>query len=143
MELEQVHKYVERYLESDTTLEEEQVLYAYFSQSSVDETLAHYKPYFAAIAQQREQRFTRNFDSSKKSKPLPLKRISAVAAAAIAGVFILHQATKPPTLTTEEIAFQEFKTNMYLVAEQLNKGKQGVAYIETFNQTTNKYLKKD
>ena len=109
----------------------------------MDETLAHYKPYFAAIAQQREQRFTRNFDPSKKSKPLPLKRISAVAAAAIVGVFILHQTTKPPTLTTEEIAFQEFKTNMYLVAEQLNKGKQGVAYIETFNQTTNKYLKKD
>jgi hypothetical protein len=47
----------------------------------------------------------------------------------------------PQQPSPEEIAFEAFKTNMYLVAEQLNKGKQGVAYIDTFNETTNKYLK--
>lgn len=141
MELKQVHKHLERYLESSATLAEEQALYAYFSQPNVDKSLVHYKPYFTAIAQQREERFSGNFKPKLKSKKVQFKRLAAVAAAAIAGVFILQQTVVTTQPSPEEIAFEEFKTNMYLVATQLNKGMQGVAHIETFNQTTNKYLK--
>jgi len=141
MELKQVRKYIDLYLEGNTSLAQEQALFVYFSQKQVDESLVHYKSYFAALAQQREQRFSRNFNPIKTSKSLQLKRYAAIAAAAIAGVFVLQQTTISSQPTPEEIAYKEFKANMYLVAEHLNKGKQGVAYIETFNQTTYKYLK--
>ena len=141
MELKQVHKHLERYLESNTTLAEEQALYAYFSQPNVDETLVHYKPYFTAIAQQRQQRFSREFNPIIRTRKIQFRRFAAVAAAAIAGFFVLQQTVINPQPTAEELVFEEFKANMYLVATQLNKGKQGVAYMETFNQTTNKYLK--
>ncbi|MGB0357246.1 MAG: hypothetical protein ACPGFK_03375 [Flavobacteriaceae bacterium] len=141
MELKQVRKYIDLYLEGNTSLAQEQALFVYFSQEQVDESLVHYKSYFAALAQQREQRFSRNFNPIKTSKSLQLKRYAAIAAAAIAGVFVLQQTAINSQPTPEEIAYEEFKANMYLVAEQLNKGKQGVAYIETFNQTTYKYLK--
>ena len=140
MELKQVHKYIERYLEGKTSLAEEQALFTYFSLPNVDETVAPYKPYFTAIKQQRNLRFSANFNPIKKTRKVQLKRFAAVAAAVIAGVFVFQQTTRTPKLIAEEIAFQEFKTNMYLVAEQLNKGKQGVAYMKTFNQTTDKYL---
>ena len=140
MELKQVHKYIERYLEGKTSLAEEQALFAYFSLPNVDETVAPYKPYFTAIKQQRNLCFSANFNPIKKTRKIQFKRFAAVAAAVIAGVFVFQQTTRTPKLIAEEIAFQEFKTNMYLVAEQLNKGKQGVAYMKTFNQTTDKYL---
>ena len=41
MELEQVHKYIERYFEGETSLEEEQTLVAYFSQSEVAKSLCN------------------------------------------------------------------------------------------------------
>ena len=141
MELKQVHKYIDRYLVGETSLEEENVLEAYFSQPNIDETLFYLKPYFTAIAQQRKQRFTVSFNPVKRTKIISLKRFTAVAAASIVGVFVWQQTFVPQQPSPEEIAFEAFKTNMYLVAEQLNKGKQGVAYIDTFNETTNKYLK--
>ena len=141
MELKQVHKYLESYLESNTTLEEEQALYAYFSQPNVDETLAHYKSYFTAIAQQREQRFSGEFNPIIKTRKVQLKRFAAIAAAAIAGVFVLQQTIINPKPTAEELVFEEFKANMYLVSTHLNRSKQGVAYMETFNQTTKKFIK--
>lgn len=140
MELEQVHKYIERYFEGETSLEEEQTLVAYFSQSEVAKSLLQYKPYFIAITQQRDEHSLVKFSPVTKSKKVRLKHFAAVAAAAIAGVLVLQQTTVTPQPTPEEIAFEEFKINMYLVAEQLNKGMQGVAYIENFNQATNKYL---
>lgn len=140
MELKQVNKQLERYFEGKTSLAQEQALFAYFLHSQVDETLAHYKPYFTALAQQREQCFSRNFNPIKKSKLVQLKRYLAVAAAAVLAVFVLQQTGLSSQPTPEEEAYNEFKTHMYLVAEQLNKGKQGVAYMETLNQTTNKYL---
>lgn len=143
MELKQAHKYVERFFDGKTSLAEEQALLAYFLQPKVDKTLMHYKAYFNAIAKQREQRFPGNFTPVRKTKIVQLKRLSVVAAAAIAGVFLLQQIAITSQPTPEEIAFEKFKLNMYLVSEQLNKSKQGVTYIETFNTATNKYLKKE
>lgn len=141
MELKQVREYVDLYLEGKTSLAQEQALFAYFSQIQVDESLVHYKPYFATLARLRKQHFSTNFNPIKTSKSLQLKRSAVIAAAVITAVFVLQQTAINSQPALEEIAYEEFKANMYLVSNQLNKGKQGMAYIETFNQTTNKYLK--
>lgn len=143
MELKQVHKWVDLYFEGKTTLEQEKALAAYFSQPSVDDNLVPYKPYFTAISKERTQRFEGEFTpKSTKYRWLNL-RVAAVAASLVIGFFAVQQTLLPAQPSPEEIAFEEFKANMYRVAEHLNKGKQGVAYMETFNQTTNKFIKSE
>jgi hypothetical protein len=73
----------------------------------------------------------------------PWIRITAIAASFLVGFFVLQQLQKPALPTAEELVFEEFKAKMYMVSQQLNKGMQGVAYMETLNTTTNKYIKTD
>ena len=141
MELKQVHELIERYFEGETSLKEEMALEAYFSKANIDHSLAQYAPYFKTILQQRNERSSKNFMPNYASKFSRWKVVSAIAASFVVGFFVFQQTVFIHQPTAEEIAFEEFKLNMYLVAEHLNKGKQGVAYMETFNQTTDKYLK--
>lgn len=142
MELKQVHKVLDRFFEGEATQLEEQALYVYFSSSQVDDSLLVYQSYFLAIAQDRDEKFSGNFSPQKKSKRIPFREL-AIAVSAIAAIFIVQQFIKPTPLSQEELVFQEFKANMYLISAQLNKGKQGVAYMDTFNQTTNRFIKND
>ena len=141
MELKQVHKWVSLYFEGKTTLAQEQALVSYFSQSQVDEDLAPYKPYFTAINNERLQHFEGDFNTARNKRNWLSPRVAAVAAIAVIGFFTLQQTLLPAQPSPEEMAFEEFKVNMYLIAEHLNKGKKGVAYMETFNHTTNKFIK--
>lgn len=140
MELEQVHELVELYFDGKTSLAEEYELIAYFSQAKVDFSLAHYAPYFTSISEQRKQHSTKKFIPHRSGKRINWKYVSVIAASFVSGFFVLQQTVFFNQPSPEEIAFEEFKSNMYLVSSQLNKGKQGVAYMETFNQTTEKYL---
>ncbi|MDG1822600.1 MAG: hypothetical protein P8H25_04405 [Flavobacteriaceae bacterium] len=142
MELKQVHKVLDRFFEGNATQQEEQVLYDYFSGHKIDDSLLVYRPYFLAITQDRNMQFSGNFVPDKKSKFISF-RTFAIAVSTVIAVFIVQQFIKPTPLTQEELVFQEFKANMYLVSAHLNKGKKGVAYMDTFNQTTNRYIKND
>lgn len=142
MELKQVHEWIDLYFEGETTLAQEDALKGYFSQSKIDETVKQYKPYFVVISQEKANRFSGRFPQKKNTNTRLWKRTVAVAASLVIVFFVAQQTFPVAQPTNEEIAYQEFKVNMYLVAEQLNKGKQGVAHIETFNHTTNKFIKK-
>lgn len=143
MELKQVHKWIDLYFDGKTTLLQEQELFAYFSQSLIDESLLPYKPYFAAILQERTAYFEADFIPNRNKSRWLYPRIAAVAASVAVCFFAVQQTLLAPQPTAEEIAFEEFKSNMYLVAGHLNKGKHGMAYIDTFNQTTNKFIKSE
>ncbi len=142
MELKQVHKLVDRFFDGATTLEEEKHLMSYFSQKDIDPTLRAYLPYFKATAQDRKQVLNKPL-SPVSNRRKPWIRITAIAASFLVGFFVLQQLQKPAPPTAEELVFEEFKANMYMVSLQLNKGMQGVAYMETLNTTTNKYIKTD
>lgn len=143
MELKQVRKWVDLYFEGQTTLAQEQALIAYFSQPQVDVELALFKPYFTAIIQERSQGLEADFTPKISKYRYFTYRFAAVAALVIIGFFTVQQIFLNAPPTAEQIAFEEFKANMYLVAEHLNKGKQGVAYMETFNQSANKFIKSE
>ncbi|MDG1930121.1 MAG: hypothetical protein P8I58_02220 [Flavobacteriaceae bacterium] len=143
MELKQVHKYLDLYFEGQTTLEQEAILMDYFAQPVVDAKLAQFKPYFEAIADERSQTYKGKLPVKPNSKTNWRKAI-AIAAVAIFGFFMTQvnntQVIQP---SPEEIVFEEFKAHMYFVSQKLNKGHEGLAHIETFNQTTNKFIKTD
>jgi hypothetical protein len=143
MELKQVHKYVDLYFKGQTTREEEVVLMDYFTHSVVDAKLLQFKPYFEAIADERRQTYKGKLPVNPTSKT-NWRRALAIAAIAIFVLFITQinttQAIQP---SPEEMVFEEFKAHMYFMSQKLNKGHEGLAHIETFNQTTNKFIKTD
>lgn len=141
MESKQVQKWIEDFFDGKTTLAQEKALVAYFAQDNIHESLQAYRPYFNAVMQERQQRSSVSFSPQKSIKKW--LRYSSVAAAVLLLILFAKQAQQPAQPTAEELAFEEFKANMYLVAQQLNKGKQGIAYMETFHQTTHKYIKND
>ena len=142
MELKQVHELLDHFFEGATTLEEERQLVSYFSQEDVDSSVQAYLPYFKAMVEERNQVLPK-IASPFQDKRKPWLRAVAIAASLLVGFFVLQQLQKPASPTPEELVFQEFKANMYMVSRQLNKGMQGVAYMETLNTTTNKYIKID
>jgi len=80
----------------------------------------------------------------KPSSKTNWRRAVAIAAVAVFGFFMTQlnntQAIQP---TAEELVFEEFKAHMYFVSQKLNKGHEGLAHMETFNQTTNRFIKTD
>jgi len=136
MELKQVHKWIDLYFEGQTTLAQEQALNDYFSQPKIEKSLAPYKPYFVAISQERTQRFEGGFNPATNKRRWFSTALAVAASVAFVALFL-----RPVQPTPEEIVFEEFKANMYLVSTHLNRSKQGVAYMETFNQTTKKFIK--
>lgn len=142
MELKQVHKLIEAYFEGTTSLEEEKSLATYFSEEDIDPTLDAYLPYFATLAQERKQVSTKPFLSNSKKRKRWI-RVAVVAASFLVGLLVFQQTQQPATPTPEELAFEEFKANMFMVSQHLNRGMEGVAYMETLNTTTSKYIKND
>ena len=143
MELKQLHKYVDLYFEGQATREQETILMDYFSQPVVDIKLAQFKPYFEIIASERKQTFKGQLPITPSSKN-NWRRAVAIAAVAVFGFFMTQrnntQAIQP---TAEELVFEEFKAHMYFVSQKLNKGHEGLAHMETFNQTTNRFINTD
>ena len=143
MELTQLHKYVDLYFEGQATREQEAILMDYFSQPVVDVKLAQFKPYFEAIASERKQTNKGELPVKPSSKT-NWRRAVAIAAVAVLGFFMTQlnntQAIQP---TPEELVFEEFKAHMYFVSQKLNKGHEGLAHMETFSQTTNRFIKTD
>ena len=143
MELTQLHKYVDLYFEGQATREQEAILMDYFSQPVVDVKLAQFKPYFEAIASERKQTYQGQLPVKPSSKT-NWRRAVAIAAVAVFG-FLMTQLNNTQAIqpTPEKLVFEEFKVHMYFVSQKLNKGHDGLAHMETFNQTTNRFIKTD
>jgi len=142
MELKQVHKLIDAYFEGTTSLEEEKALKAYFSAKEIDPSLDAYAPYFATI--KLEQKGTSSVPFSPTTKKTKTRtRVAIIAASFLLGFFVLKHVQQPTPPTAEELVFEEFKANMYMVSQHLNRGMEGMAYMDTLNTTTNKYIKND
>jgi len=142
MELKQVHKLIDAYFEGTTSLEEEKALATYFSVEVIDPSLDAYAPYFVTIRQEQKGISSVPFlPNTKKTKTWA--RMAVIAASFLLGFFVLQQTQQPATPTPEELAFEEFKANMFMVSQHLNRGMEGVEHMETLNTTTSKYIKND
>ena len=146
MELTNIEKLLEKYFEATTTVAEETTLQEYFSQQDVAPHLQEYQPMFQYFSAAKKEQSTR---------PVPLKRatksyykwISVAAVAAL--MFGIYFGTKPITksnggeINDPEIAYQETKKALNLIAQNLNKGTESLAYLGEFEEAKNKILKND
>ena len=143
MELKAIEKLLNKYLEGETSLKEEAVLRTYFTQeSTIPEAWIPYRQFFGYCKEAKKE----TFPMSRKKQTKHIKSLMLVAAS-IALVFALQfsglfeQKATPFEKEQAALAFQQFQTQMKTVSNHLNRGAQKVAYLDYWNDTTQKLIK--
>ena len=144
MELKTIEVLLERYLEGETTLEEETVLRAYFKkEENIPKKWIHYSHFFAYCESAKKE----SFPSSSKTKsktPVNIWMMAAASIALVVGLQLsgLFESESTPLKQQEaEFVCQQFQTQMKNVSSHLNKGVQKVAYLDYLDETSQKLLK--
>ena len=139
MELDNIEKLLEKYLEATTTVAEEETLRNYFSQDSVATHLEQYSPMFQYFSKAKEERFT-------KQVPLKPRRnfhqwASVAAVAVLVFGFYFGNDYRQQQLADREkalLAYNQTKKAFELLAVNFSKGTEKVAYLKEFEETKQK-----
>ena len=139
MALDKIEILLEKYFEANTTVAEEEQLRDYFSQDSVAPHLEQYTPMFTYFSEAKVERFT---------KQVPLKpRVSYTTWISIAAVavmaFGIYFGNDYREQREAEGAEQETRKVLSLLAQNLERGTEKVAYLNEFEQAKQKIYKND
>lgn len=137
MESDRIEKLLEKYFEASTTTAEEKELKDYFTQGEVASHLEQYAPMFTYFSAAKEERFTRQV--SLKTKRYIYQWISVAAVAVIA--FGLFFGKEYQEQKEAEYAYQETRKALSLLAENLDRGTEKVAYLNEFEVAKQKIYK--
>ena len=140
MELANIEKLVEKYLNAETTLQEETTLKNYFTEGSVAPHLQEYAYMFNYFATAKDETYTKTIQlEPKKSKTRNFKWLSVAASVMLLfSVFIgkqeyeRHQAKKQ---------FEQISKGLRLLSSNLKKGEKAVTNLYTYEDTVKKILK--
>ena len=143
MELKAIEKLLNKYLEGETSLKEEAVLRTYFTQeSTIPEAWIPYRQFFGYCKEAKKE----TFPICRKKQTKSIKSLMLVAAS-IALVFALQfsglfdQKATPFEKEQAALAFHQFQTQMKTVSNHLNRGAQKLAYLDYWNDITQKLIK--
>ena len=138
MELDRIEKLMEKYFEAATTAAEEQQLRDYFSGGGVAPHLEVYSPLFAYFSEAKKERFTRQVPLKTRSKSSIYGWISIAAAMVLMlGLYFGKQLQQQ---REAEYAYQQTRKAFGLIAQNLDRGTEKVAYLGEFEQAKSKIL---
>ena len=137
MESDRIEKLLEKYFKATTTTAEEKELKEYFNSEEVATHLEQYAPMFTYFSVAKEERFTRQVPL--KTRRYIYQWISVAAVAVIA--FGLFFGKEYQEQKEAEFAYQETRKALSLLAENLDRGTQKVAYLNEFETTKQKIYK--
>ena len=144
MELANIEKLVEKYLDATTTLQEEATLKNYFTGGNVAKHLQEYAYLFNYFATAREETFTKAISlEPKKSKKRNLKWLSVAASVAVLFSIFLgkHQYDKNVQRKEAQRIYAQVSRGLELLSTNLKKGEQAVANLYRYENSVNKILK--
>ena len=144
MELANIEKLVEKYLDATTTLQEEAILKNYFTGGFVAKHLQEYAYLFNYFATAREETFTKTIIlAPKKSKKRNLTWFSVAASVAliVSLFFGKQQYDKNKQRKEAQRIYTQVSKGLALLSKNLKKGEQAVAVLYTYENTINKILK--
>ena len=140
MELANIEKLVEKYLNAETTLQEETTLKNYFTEGSVAPHLQEYAYLFTYFAAVRDETYTKTIAlKPQKSKRRNYKWLSV--AASIVLLFSLFIGKQEYEKYQALKQFEQISKGLRLLSQNLKKGEQAVATLYTYENTVNKILK--
>jgi hypothetical protein len=140
MELANIEKLVEKYLNAETTLQEETTLKNYFTEGSVAPHLQDYEYMFTYFATVKDETYTKTIVlEPQKSKRRNYKWLSVAASIVLLfSVFIGKQEYERYQALKQ---FEQISKGLRLLSQNLKKGEQAVATLYTYENTVNKILK--
>ena len=143
MELDNIEKLLEKYLEATTTVAEEETLKQYFSQENVTTHLEQYAPMFQYFSKAKEERFTKQLPLGPKvvsTRTSYFKWASVAAVVLLFGIYFGKSYQDQQELERQQVeyAYQETKKALSLLAENFSKGTEKVAYLNEFETTKQK-----
>jgi len=144
MELANIEKLVEKYLNAETTLEEETTLKNYFTEGSVAPHLQEYAYMFNYFATVKDETYTKTIKlEPKKSKARNFKWLSVAASVMLLfSVFIgKHQYDEYQQRKKAEVIYAQVAKGLKLLSTNLKKGEQAVATLYTYQSKANNALK--
>lgn len=144
MELANIEKTVEKYLNATTTLQEEAALKNYFTKGNVAPHLQEYAYLFTYFEKQKEEVFTKEV----VLKPINKRKISlqwlsvAASIVLVLSVFIgKEQYNQYQQKKKAEIMYQQVSKGLELLSKNLRKGEEAVANLYAYENTVLKILK--
>ena len=144
MELANIEKLVEKYLDATTTLQEEAILKNYFTGGFVAKHLQEYAYLFNYFATSGEETFTKTISlEPKKSKKRNLTWFSVAASVAllVSLFFGKQQYNKNKQRKEAQRIYAQVSKGLGLLSKNLKKGEQALAVLYTYENTINKILK--
>ncbi|WP_445385291.1 hypothetical protein ACT6NV_00305 [Robiginitalea sp. IMCC44478] len=137
MELDRIEKLMEKYFEATTTVAEEEKLKEYFTKEGVAPHLEQYKPMFAFFSEARTEQFNRQVPLKTRRSYYQWISIAAVAVLML-GLYFGKQVHDQ---REAEYAYQETRKAFGLIAQNLDRGTEKVAYLNEFEETKQKIYK--
>ena len=137
MELANIEKLLEKYLNAETTIAEEKELKNYFLKGNVAPHLKEYETLFGYFSTSKNERFTKTIQL--KTKKVNWKWLS-VAASIVLLVSVYTGYQKNQERKAEKI-IAETNLALGMLSVNLNKGTAAVAHLQQFETTKNKVFK--
>jgi hypothetical protein len=144
MELANIEKLLEKYLNAETTLQEETTLKTYFTGEFVAEHLQEYASLFNYFASAKAETYTKTIRlAPKKSKKKHFKWWSVAASVLVLlSIFIgRQQYHKNEQRKEAKIIYAQVTKGLALLSSNLKKGEQAVATLYLYENIIHKILK--
>lgn len=152
MELANIEKLLDKYLDAETTLQEEQTLQDYFTSNNVAPHLQEYSMMFGYFKQSKDETFTKTIQLKPEKTKKNWKWLSVAASVVL--LFSVFMGNEEYKKYQQRKQFAQIKEALQLVSVNLNKGndalfavsnnlKKGNDAIEqlgTYEETVNKVI---
>lgn len=142
MEVKWIEDLLEKYLEGNSTIEDEKVLKKYFESNEVPEHLLNYKDLFVFYSESKKEQSRQSikFNNSKKSnfKWIGIAASFVLIATLTTLLYLNYNTTQMDNLGTfdnPELAFIETHKALQLVSTNINSGMESVLYLEEYEKT--------
>ncbi|MCO7185529.1 hypothetical protein NH341_08825 [Tenacibaculum sp. XPcli2-G] len=120
MELANIEKLLDKYLDAETTLQEEQTLQEYFTSNNVAPHLQEYSMMFSYFKQSKDETFTKTIQLKPEKTKKNWKWLSVAASVVL--LFSVFMGNEEYKKYQQRKQFAQIKEALQLVSVNLNKG---------------------
>jgi hypothetical protein len=137
MELNNIEKLLQKYLNAETTIAEEKVLKNYFASNEIAPHLEEYQALFGYFSISKTEKLTKPIQL--KSKKSNWKWLSV--AASIILLMSVYTGYQNNQQRKAEKIYNETRVALGMLSENLNKGNNAIAQLQYFEDSKNKIFK--
>ena len=137
MESKRIEQLLNKYLNAETTIQEETILSKYFTGPKIAPHLEEYRAQFLYYAQSKTEYSTKSIQLNTKKKHW--KWISAVASIVL--LISVYTGYLYDQSKQAEYAFEHTQDAFQLLSKNLNRGTSAVMYLENYKTVTSKVFK--